>query len=173
MGELIHRTAPACTYFVTTKAWQNRALFSVTQVAEILLERLMSCRDRGDYLLHEFVIMPDHLHLLLTPSSTTSLERAVMLIKGGSSHEIHRARGHKMEIWQTGFHDWTIRDETDYQSKREYIWMNPVNARLVEKPEDWRFGSASGKFKLDPMPLRLGVASGAEAPVLTTPLRRS
>ena len=98
-----------------------------------------------------------------------SLERAIMLIKGGSSHEIHRARGHKMQIWQPGFHDWTIRDEADYQAKREYIWMNPVKAALVEKSEDWQFGSASGKFQMDPMPSRLGTASEAEALELRSP----
>jgi len=163
MGKLIHRTGPACTYFVTTKTWQNRALFKVEKVAEILADRLIECRDRGTYLLHEFIIMPDHLHLLLTPGNTTSLEKAIMLIKGGSSHEIHRIRGHKMEIWQAGFHDWTIRDEADYRGRREYIRMNPVKAGLVEKPEDWAFGSASGKFQLDPMPERLRVTSGAEA----------
>lgn len=164
MGKLVHRTVPGCTNFVTTKAWQNRALFSVTQVAEIVLKRLLSCRERGEYLLHEFVIMPDHLHLILTPGRTTSLERAVMLIKGGSSYDIHLMRGHKMKTWQPGFHDWTIRDEADYRSKRRYIWMNPVRAGLVEGAEGWQFSSASGKFRLDPMPLRLGGTSGAKAP---------
>lgn len=164
MGKLIHRTAPACTYFVTTKTWQNRALFKVEKVAEIVATRLFDYRNRGSYLLHEFVIMPDHLHLLVTPGSATSLERAIMVIKGGSSHEIHRVRGHKMEIWQTGFHDWTVRDEADYHAKREYIWMNSVKAGLVERPEDWTFSSASGRFQLDPMPGRLKITSGAEAP---------
>ena len=165
MGRLIHRTAPACTYFVTTKTWQNRALFKVDKVAEIVADRLFGCRDRGDFLLHEFVIMPDHLHLLLTPGSTTSLEKAIMMVKGGSSHEIHRMRGHKMEIWQAGFHDETVRDETDYLAKRQYIWMNPVKAGLIERPEDWPFGSASGRFQLDAMPERLRMASGAEESV--------
>jgi len=155
MGKLIHRTAPDCTYFVTTKTWQNRALFKVDKVAEIMADRLFECRDRGTFRLHEFVIMPDHLHLLLTPGSTTSLERAIMMIKGGSSHEIHRVRGHKMEIWQAGFHDVTVRDEIDYLARREYIRMNPVKAGLIESPEDWPFGSASGRFQLDPMPERL------------------
>ncbi|HEV2248458.1 MAG TPA: transposase [Terriglobia bacterium] len=164
MGKLTHRTGPACTYFVTTKTWQNRALFKVPRVAEVVTNRLFDYRDRGTYLLHEFVVMPDHLHLLLTPGNTSSLEKAVMLVKGGSSHEIHRVRGHKMEIWQAGFHDWTVRDEADYYAKREYIWMNPVKAGLVERPEDWPFASAGGKFQLDPMPLRLRMASGAEAP---------
>jgi putative transposase len=164
MRKLIHRTAPACTYFVTTKTWQNRALFKVEKLAEVLANNLFNYRDRSTYLLHEFVIMPDHLHLLLTPGSTTSLERAIMLIKGGSSHEIHRVRGHKMQIWQSGFYDVTVRDEADYHVKRQYIRMNPVKAGLVERPEDWGFGSASGKFELDTMPERLRAASGAEAP---------
>jgi putative transposase len=96
--------------------------------------------------------MPNHFHLLLTPGETTSLEKAVQLIKGGSSREIHQQTGNKMEIWQVGFHDWTIRDGEDYLAKVRYIHMNPVQACLVERPEDWIFGSACGKFVLDPIP---------------------
>lgn len=156
MGRLKHRTRSACTYFVTTKTWENRALFQVSEVAEIVTRRLILCRNEGSYLLHEFVIMPDHLHLLLTPSATTALEKSLQLIKGGSSHEIHQRRDHRMQVWQPGFHDWTIRDEADYQAKRDYIRMNPVKAGLVEKPESWQFSSASGEFQLDPAPLHLG-----------------
>jgi putative transposase len=164
MGRLTHRTSPACTYFVTTKTWQNRSLFKVPQVAEIVLQRLAACRDRGAYLLHEFVIMPDHFHALLTPGDTATLEKAMQLIKGGSSHEIHRARGHKLQVWQPGFHDWTVRDFEDYQAKWEYIRMNPVRAGLVESPGDWPYSSAAGKVRLDPVPERFACASGAKAP---------
>jgi putative transposase len=124
----------------------------VPEVAEILVRRILACRDKGAYQLHEFVIMPNHFHLLLTPGATTTLEKSAQLIKGGSSHEIHTQRGHRMEIWQVGFHDWTIRDDEDYRAKVRYIHMNPVQVRLVEKPEDWLFGSASGKFSLDSVP---------------------
>ena len=124
-------------------------------------------RERNVYLLHEFVVMPDHLHLLLTPSATTSLEKAIQLIKGGSSHAIHKQRGHKMEICQEGFHDWTVRDAHDWQTKVEYIRLNPVRAKLAPKPEDWPYSSASGRFRLDPVPDRyLLIASGAKAPIL-------
>jgi len=94
--------------------------------------------------------MPNHFHLLVTPGETTTLEKAVQLIKGGSSHQIHLERGNKMEIWQKGFHDWTIRDAGDYRAKVEYIRMNPVRARLVTRTEEWVFGSASGSYPLDP-----------------------
>jgi putative transposase len=124
----------------------------VPQVAEILVHRILACRDKSAYQLHEFVVMPNHFHLLLTPGETTSLEKAVQLIKGGSSHEIHRQTGNHMEIWQVGFHDWTIRDGEDYRTKVGYIQMNPVQARLVERSEDWPFGSACGKFALDSVP---------------------
>ena len=78
----------------------------------------------------------------------------MQIIKGGSSFNIHHWRGHAMQIWLPGFHDWTIRDSADYQAKREYIGMNPVRAGLVERPEDWPYGSACGKFPLDGMPDR-------------------
>ena len=136
MSRLRHRTSPGCTYFVTTDAWQNRAIFRVREVAEIVTQRIISCRDEGSYLLHEFVLMPNHLHLLLTPASNTSLERAIQLIKGGGSHQIHKQLGHKMQIWQPGFHEWTVRDSRDYAARREYIRMNPVVAKLVNRPEE-------------------------------------
>ncbi len=161
MGKLVHRTGPGATYFVTTKTWQSRALFQVTDLAETLIECLLKYRNEGAYLLHEFVVRPNHLHLLLTPGDTTSLEKAMQLIKGGSSYEIHRRRGHKMQIWQSGFHDWTVRDAEDYQARRSYIWMNPVTAHLVERPEDWALGSVCGRFKMDSTPACL--ASGAKA----------
>src|SRR6266403_5045443 len=74
-----HRTAPGASYFVTTKCWEGRNAFQVTEIAEILLNTLFHYRDSGAYLLHEFVIMPDHLHLVLTPGLQTSLEKAIQL----------------------------------------------------------------------------------------------
>ena len=170
-----HRTAPGTSYFVTTKCWQGRSVFQLPEIAEIMLQTLFTYRDRGAYLLHEFVVMPDHLHLILTPGPTTSLEKAIQLIKGGSSHQIHKARNQKMEIWQVGFYDWTIRDYNDWQTKVEYIHENPVRAKLVQKPEDWPYSSASGKFALDLIPGKfLQLSSGAKAqatPPLTQGLK--
>jgi putative transposase len=160
-----HRTAPGTSYFVTTKCWLGRAIFQLPENAEILVKTLFHYRDRNAYLLHEFVVTSDHLHLLLTPSSTTTLEKSIQLIKGRSSHEIHKQSGHKMEIWQQGFYDWTIRDANDWATKAQYIALNPVRAGLAPSPLDWSYSSASGKFVLDPMPSKYP-ASGAEAPIV-------
>jgi putative transposase len=125
---------------------------------------MLQYRNQGAYLLHEFVVMPNHLHLLLTPKVETSLEKAMQLIKGGSSFQIHRTRDSKIKIWNAGFHEATIRDSSDFEIRREYIRMNPVKRGLVERPEDWACSSASRRFELDARPARL--SSGAEAPFL-------
>jgi len=154
MGRLANRKGPDCTYFVTTKAWQNVSVFQVTEVAETPIAKLLEYRDKKNYLLHEFVLMPNHLDLLLTPSDTTASEKAVGLIKSGSSHEIHHVRQNKMQIWQPGFHESRVTGPTDYKSKADYIHFNPVAAHLDQRPQDWLFSSASLNYKLDPPPHR-------------------
>ncbi|MGB7436954.1 MAG: transposase [Candidatus Acidiferrum sp.] len=162
MGRLTHHTQNGWTYFITTKAWQSSFLFQVEETADIVVAKMLEYKDKGNYLLHDFVLMPNHLHLILTPSSTTSLEKAIQLIKGGSSFEIHKARIRKMEIWQTGFHESRVTSWVDYQSKKDYVHFNPVTAKLVCRPELWPYGSACGKFVVDPVPQGLKpVLSGA------------
>ena len=163
MGRLTHRTSPGWTYFVTTKAWQSVSVFQVQETADVVVRKILEYRGRGEYLLHEFVLMPDHLHLILTPTESVSLEKAVQLIKGGSSHEIHRVRGSKLQIWQPSFHESRVTDWMDYKKKAHYVQLNPVVAKLVERPQDWLYGSASGKYKLDP------ISQGLK-PLLSEPL---
>ena len=81
--------------------------------------------------------MPDHIHLLLTPQDIT-IERVMMLIKGGYSHRLHATH----PIWQRGFTDHRIRDRMDYLHHRNYIHQNPVRARLCQQPEDYLYSSA-------------------------------
>jgi len=170
MARLQHRTMPGCTFFVTTKSFQSTSLFQVQAAADIIVAKLLHYRDAGAYQLHTFVLMPNHLHLLLTPSSTCSLERVMQLIKGGSSYEIHKQLGSRREIWQSGFHEATIRDAADYHSRIRYIHQNPVAAQLAENPADWRWSSAGGLYTLDPIPQGLKSCGrgntnvGAEAP---------
>ena len=103
--------------------------------------------------------MPDHLHVILTPGKTTTLEKSVQLIKGGSSHEIGKRPSMRFPVWQAGFTEHQIRDEADLDVHLKYIDQNPVKAGLVAASEEYPYGSASGRFVLDPWP----VASGAEA----------
>jgi|SRR5579863_4531253 REP-associated tyrosine transposase len=144
-----HATNNAQTYFVTSKTWEGRALFRAEPWARLFFKTLLAYR--GDsYLLHEFVLMPDHFHLLITPF--ISLERAVQLIKGGSSFRAKKELGSNTEVWQRGFSDHRIRDAEDYAKHVQYIHRNPVKKHLCEKPDDYRYSSAYPGWKLDPVP---------------------
>jgi putative transposase len=120
----------------------------------LLLCLLLSYRTEKKYLLHEFVVMPDHFHLILTPEGIT-LERAMQLIKGGFSFQLNKNLKAKKDVWQPSFMDRRVRDSLEYQKFKDYIWQNPVKRFLAETPEKYPYSSANPSFQLDPVPQRL------------------
>jgi putative transposase len=153
--------SPPGTYFVTSITWQRRSLFVAEPMARLFLQTLYSYRRQGKFQLHAFVLMPEHFHLLLTPSDIT-LERALQFIKGGYSHAVNERLRDPIEIWERGFTDHRIRDAEDFEHHRTYIHQNPVERKLVMEPPEFRYGSAFPGFKLDPWP------SAAEAGLLSS-----
>jgi putative transposase len=69
-------------YFITASTFQKQSLFQSDRMARLFCEILIHYSKQNKYRLHEFVLMPDHFHLLITPVAT--LERALQLIKGDS-----------------------------------------------------------------------------------------
>jgi putative transposase len=138
------------TFFVTTVTSQRVPIFRVEARARLLIEVMLGYRDQGKYLLHESVVMPDHIHLLLTPASEISLERAMQFIKGGYSFRLQKLE--KIQVWQESFTNHRIRDVEDYRKHCEYVRMNPVRARLVKDAEAYPFSSASSMFRMDAIP---------------------
>jgi len=146
-------------FFVTSITIQRIPIFHRETTARLLIETLAHYRDQQNFLLHEFVIMPDHIHVLLTPDQEISLERAVQFIKGGFSYRLDK-RG---SIWQPSFTNHRIRDWEDYARHREYIRMNPVRARLASRPDAYPFSSATGVLRMDPVPQGLKPCGYEEA----------
>lgn len=154
-----HATNNQQTYMLTTSAWGRRALFRNERWATLLIDTLYHYRGTA-YLLHEFVIMPDHIHALLTP--LTNLEKAVQFIKGGFSYRAKKELGSNMEVWQKGFQDHRIRDAADYDVHSAYIRGNPARKHLCEEAKDYPYSSAHGGFELDDVPQGLKpIAIGA------------
>ena len=127
------------TYFITANCAEKQSLFQVERNAALLFETIQHYREH--YKLHAFVLMPDHIHLLLTPGDIT-LERSMQLIKGGFSHRYHRAGG-LHAVWQTGYADHRCRDRNDFLQHKRYIEQNPVKAGLCALAEDYPWSSAS------------------------------
>ncbi|SPE28465.1 conserved hypothetical protein [Acidobacteriia bacterium SbA2] len=148
-------------FFITTVTAQRHPIFRRETTARLLIETLAHYRDQGKFLLHEFVIMPDHVHALLTPAPEISLERAMQFIKGGFSYRLKS----RPPVWQASFTNHRVRDVDDYEHHREYIRMNPLRARLAERAEDYPFSSAAVVMRMDPVPQGLKPCSVREAAI--------
>jgi putative transposase len=90
--------SPLGTYFVTFSTFQRRRFFVVESYARLFLKTLYGYCRQGRFQLHAFVLMPDHVHLLITPAPEVTLERAMQLIKGGYSHAVG-VEISRCEIW--------------------------------------------------------------------------
>ena len=135
-------------FFVTTVTAHRQPIFRRDAVARLLIDTLAHYRDKRKYLLHEFVVMPDHLHALLTPAPEISLEHAMQFIKGGFSFRLKSCP----PVWQASFSNHRVRDWEDYEHHREYVRMNPVRARLAVRAEAYPYSSAAGVVRLDTLP---------------------
>jgi len=101
----------------------------------------LSFFDRDRYVLDAYVIMPDHVHLLICPLSRWSLGEILQALKGFTARRINTILGRQGRFWQRDNFDHLIRDEDDFLDKLQYIRDNPVSAGLVEKPEDYPLSS--------------------------------
>ena len=119
-------------------------------MARLFIDTLLHYRSERKYLLHEFVVMPNHVHLLLTPADT--LARVVQFIKGGFSYRAKKELGVSMEIWERGYVEHRIRNAGDHEHHVRYIRQNPVRAGLVATTEAYPYTSASCVTALDPSP---------------------
>jgi putative transposase len=131
------------------------------RMAGLFVDVLLHYRKQGRYLLHEFVVMPDHFHLLVTPLE--SLERAMQLIKGGFSFRAKKELGFRHDIWQPSYYDRRVRHAEEYFALREYIRQNAVKRALAANVEDYRFSSAWPGLVLDEAPQRLKPADSLTA----------
>jgi putative transposase len=139
------------TFFITTVAANRRRLFQTDANANLLLNVLNEDRAKGRYQLHAFVLMPDHVHLLLTPAPDVSIEKAMQFIKGGFSFRLKS----KFPVWEKSFTLRRIEDPCDYETHRNYIHANPVQAHLCPQPEDFPWSSANPAFAVDLSPEHL------------------
>jgi putative transposase len=140
------------TFFVTSVANGRSPLFKKEAMARLILDVLQDNRTKGRFQLHEFVIMPDHFHLIVTPAKDVSLEKALQYIKGGFSFRAKKELGFGSLVWEESFTNHRIRDAEDYESHREYIHHNPVKAGLAKMPSEYPYSSAFPGMGLDPVP---------------------
>jgi putative transposase len=117
------------TYALTISTFQQHRHFQRDLNAELFIETLFRYRDAGKFALHAFVVMANHVHVLITPAIDQSTARSVQLIKGGYSFAARKQSPE--EIWHSGYHEHRIRDAEDYRNQALYIANNPARKGLT------------------------------------------
>jgi len=120
---------------------------------ELLRESFRVSKQKYDYVIDAIVVMPDHIHMIVTPKIATEYPKIIRAIKYHFSkhldvkyyahmeQSISRSKRGSKPIWQKRFYEHTIRNEKDFQLCVDYIYKNPVKHQYVEKIEDWKYSS--------------------------------
>ncbi len=90
------------------------------------------------YRLTALCVMPDHVHVILSPNNGRKISDIMKGIKGVSSRDINRLRGVRGALWQGESWDRILRDEGEFQEKLKYMLMNPVEEGLTDDPWTYR-----------------------------------
>lgn len=107
-----------------------------------LVQRSLLFNDGSRYRLFAWVVMPNHVHMLLTPGYGQSLSAILHSIKSYTASAVNRMLGRASALWQEESFDRYIRDSAHFEKTTAYIENNPVKARLCARANEWRFGSA-------------------------------
>jgi putative transposase len=120
-------------YFITICA-HPRGInqLCLPQPSKLIKDSLRFRQDRGDLWIHLLLLMPDHLHAVVSFSAAAGMKKTISdwkrytCLHGGIS-------------WQRDFFEYRIRKDESFVEKASYIRMNPVRARLIDAPEKWPY----------------------------------
>jgi len=145
--------ADGYSYFLTIVTHRRKPL--LVDNIDLLRYAFRLSKKKYDYHIDAIVILPDHLHMILTPRRSIEYSQIISSIKRSFvygldekikeeakteiSHEKYRRR--HAGIWQERFYEHTIRDNKDWLEKMEYIQYNPLKHGLVDDPNNWKYTS--------------------------------
>ena len=109
------------TFFVTSKTMWGACLLQTERNAGLLINVMRDYTTEGKFKIHDFVVMPNHVHFLITVGGRMSIEKAVGMIKGRFSYLLQRETGYLGGIWQRGFSEMRVENRKSFLAHCEYI----------------------------------------------------
>lgn len=117
----------------------GKRLLQTKRNAELLIDILRALVAEHRIKLSDFVIMPDHVHLLIEVGEGMTIEKSMQLIKGRFSHRLSHEFGYKGEVWQRGFTEVQVMNKQSFEAHRAYIAENPLKAGLAASADGYPF----------------------------------
>jgi REP element-mobilizing transposase RayT len=135
-------SASGHAYLITTVTTGRSPYFLDFRLASIVARELHAVEKWGECRLLAWVLMPDHLHVLLVLNDRF-LSHVMSCVKGRTAHAVNLERGSGGNVWQRGFYDHAIRREEDLIDIARYIVANPLRAGIVRRLSDYPFWNAA------------------------------
>ena len=131
------------SHFVTFSCYRRRANFTSAETCDLFLVCLEAMRRRFAMCVYGFVVMPEHVHLLLSEPQQRTLADAMHYLKLSFAKRLRRRRSNCQadSFWQKRYYDRNIRDADEFTVKLRYLHRNPVKRGLVKEPADWKWSS--------------------------------
>jgi putative transposase len=144
------------SHFITTSCYQRRPLLGTPRSRDLFLEVLEQIRQRHQFVVVGYVVMPEHVHLLLTEPELGNLSLMLAALKQTFAHRLLRELRAESSaqtnalwstpvavglIWLRRFYDFVVFTEKKRVEKLRYMHRNPVQRGLVLKPEEWLWSS--------------------------------
>jgi len=126
-------------HFVTFSCYRRQALLETPRAKGSFEQTLERVRRWYGLYVAGYVVMPEHVHPLISEPERSKLAVAIQMQKQISARDLSAIKGRP--LWQTRYYDFNVRTEKKRVEKLRYIHRNPVRRGLVEKPEDWPWSS--------------------------------
>jgi putative transposase len=141
-------------HFVTFSCYRRRPLLGTPRARDRFVAILNEVRSRFGFRLIGYVVMPEHVHLLISEPKTANPSKVLQVLKQKvssglhpkptkSSSEVDGSGAHELHFWQRRFYDFNVWSSEKVREKLEYMHANPMKRELVEHPKDWPWSSWS------------------------------
>jgi putative transposase len=132
------------THFINFTCYRRLRHLNSREARDVVVAMLEQTRQRYGFRVYGFVVMPEHVHLLISEPDRGTIANAIQALKIASSKRTAAFREMdeiRSPLWQKRYFDLNIKDREQFVEKLRYIHRNPVKRGLCEKPEDWRWSS--------------------------------
>lgn len=140
-------------YLVTTNTKDRRPIFTERSCCQIVIDGISFLRTGLGHKVHAYVLMPAHMHLVVTPKECSDISQVIHSLKLHTAREIGALLGAKGGIWQARFYERALRTAKDLEEAMAYVHNNPIKAGLAGRPEDYDWSSYQACILGDPTPI--------------------
>ena len=162
-NKLIRRYGHSHLHFITFTCYRRLPLLRSVRARNVFVHILGEVRDRYGFSLVGFVVMPEHIHLLISDPAKGTPSTVIQVLKQRVSRRLRRKRRAAAgqlnlifasgddslpRFWQRRFYDFNVRSLKKRVEKLHYMHMNPLKRKLVDHPKDWPWSSFSFYSKL-------------------------